>query len=64
MPAIPVLPAATLEAISDVLGDTSDGLTGPEIARLLRDSELAHVREQFATALTANLRWKAREDEA
>jgi hypothetical protein len=26
--------------------------------------ELAHVREQYATALTANLRWKAREDEA
>jgi uncharacterized protein (TIGR02391 family) len=40
MPAIPVIPAATLEAISDVLGDTSDGLTGSEIARLLRESGL------------------------
>jgi uncharacterized protein (TIGR02391 family) len=40
MPAIPVIPAATLEAISDVLGDTSDGLTGSEIARLLRQTGL------------------------
>jgi hypothetical protein len=37
---VPVIPAAALEAISDVLGDTSDGLTGSEIARLLHQTGL------------------------
>jgi len=41
MPAFPTIPGATLEAISEVLGDTSDGLTGSEIAELLRRTGLA-----------------------
>lgn len=40
MPAYPVIPAAALETISDVLGDTSDGLTGSQIARLLEQTGL------------------------
>jgi uncharacterized protein (TIGR02391 family) len=35
MPSIPTIPGAALEAISQVLGDTSEGLTGSEIAELL-----------------------------
>lgn len=39
---VPPFSAERLEAISKVLGDTSEGLTGPEIDHLLRNSNIAN----------------------
>ena len=41
MAAIPCLDESHLEAICEVLADTSDGLTGPEIGRYLQDCGIA-----------------------
>ena len=37
MAVIPIFDEANLQAISDILGDTSTGLTGSEIGRFLRE---------------------------
>lgn len=39
----PVLDAAVIEAISRILADTNDGLTGPEIGKLLLETNISDI---------------------
>lgn len=44
-------PSQHIEAVARVLGDTSDGLTGPEIGFILSDAEIPDVD-------STNTKWK------
>jgi hypothetical protein len=44
-------PSQHIEAVARVLGDTNDGLTGPEIGFILRDAEIPDVD-------STNTKWK------
>jgi hypothetical protein len=56
MAAIPKLDEANLQAIYDLLGDTSTGLTGCEIGRILRECGCLDpmASEDRATSDTSN----------
>ncbi len=58
MAAIPKLDDANLQAIYDLLGDTSTGLTGCEIGRILRECGCLDpmASEDRATSDTVQLR--------
>lgn len=48
---LPCFSAGSLESIARIIGDTSDGLTGPEIQRHLGNCRIADVDSQ-------NTKWK------